>query len=198
MFELDTRLVVTRVTYRLLRSLDNPAAVEAAARQILPELKSLSAKLELITHVGYREGAGHKLVSATAAAELEKALRDEVRTTPVDNLSKEREIVRLFLVARREADPSEAPLIIDDAPQLTLAVLQAARSEVRSQTMGSHAVRRSSRLAWDVLTELYGDEATLKERIEGLKITGPKGADDLLGLVDKYLAGWRPNDFDDD
>lgn len=198
MFELDTKFAVTRVTYRLLRSLGNPAAVEAAVRQILPELKSLSAKLELITEVGYREGAGHKLVSEAAAAEFEKALRDEVRARPVDHLAKEGDLVRLFLVAKREGDPSEAPLTIDDAPQLTLAVLRAARSEVRSQAMGSRAVRRSPRLAWDVLIELYGDEATLKERIESLKATGPKGADELLELAGKYLAGWRPKDFGDD
>lgn len=198
MFDLDTRLVVGRVTYRLLRSLGNPAAVEAAVRHILPELKSLSARLELITDVGYREGAGHKLVSETAAAEFEKALRDEVRARPAEDLTKERDLVRLFLVAKREAHPSEAPLTIDDAPNLTLAVLEAARSEVRSQSMGSRAVRRSPRLAWDLLIELYGDEATLKERIESLKATGPKGADDLLGLADRYLSGWRPKDFGDD
>jgi hypothetical protein len=61
--------------------------------------------------------------------------------------------------------------------------------------VGSRAIRRSPRLAWDVLIELYGDEATLKERIEALKATGPKGLDDLLHLADKYLAGWRPDDL---
>ncbi len=167
-------------------------------RKILPELKSLSAKLELITDVGYREGAGFKLVSETAAAEFEKALRDEVRARPVDHLTKERDLVWLFLVTKREADPSEAPLIIDEAPQLTLAVLRAARSEARRQTMGSRAVRRSPRLAWDVLIELYGGETTLKERIESLKVTGPKDADELLELAEKYLAGWRPKNFGDD
>lgn len=49
MFALDTRLVVGRVTFRLLRSLGDPASVEAAVRDIVPELTSLSAKFELIT-----------------------------------------------------------------------------------------------------------------------------------------------------
>ena len=56
MFELDPRMVVRRVVYRLLRSLKAPDAIEAAVREILPELTTLSAKLELITLVGYREG----------------------------------------------------------------------------------------------------------------------------------------------
>jgi len=198
MFELETRLVVSRVTYRLLRSLKSAPAVEAAVRQILPEVKSLSAKLELITDVGYREGAGAKLVSAAAAAEFERALRDEVRAASVDDLSKEPDLFRLFLVVQREADPSEPPLAIGDAPKLTLAVLQAARSEVRRQSAGSRAVRRLPRLAWDVLIELYGDESTIKQRIESLKATAPQGADELLALADKYIGGWRPTEFGDD
>jgi predicted KAP-like P-loop ATPase len=198
MFELETRLVVSRVTYRLLRSLKSAPAVEAAVRQILPEVKSLSAKLELITDVGYREGAGAKLVSQAAAAEFERALRDEIRAASVDDLSKESDLVRLFLVVRQEADPSEPQLAIPDQPKLTLAVLQAARSEVRRQSSGNRAVRRFPRLAWDVLIELYGGEPALKQRIESLKASAPQGADELLALADKYISGWRPTEFGDD
>jgi hypothetical protein len=198
MFEMAPRLVVTRVTYRLLRSLKDPVAVEAAVRRILPELKTLSAKLELIGQVGHREGRGHKLVSEAAAAEFERALRAEVRAATVEDLAKEVDLVRLLLVAKREAEPSEAALQVADAPQLTLALLRSARSETRQQSAGSRTVRRLPRLAWEVLIELYGDEAILKERIKGLRATKPEGADDLLELAEKYLGGWRPKDFDDD
>ena len=78
---------------------------------------------------------------------------------------------------------------------MTLALLQSARTEVRSQSMGSRAVRRSAALAWDVLVELYGDDATLRERIDKLKASQPHGNDELLQLADKYLAGWRPAPF---
>lgn len=74
MFDLDVRLVVTRVVYRMLRSLEDPGLVEAAVRRILPELHSLSLKLELIGSVGYREGVGHKLVTESVASELEMCL----------------------------------------------------------------------------------------------------------------------------
>jgi hypothetical protein len=198
MFDLDTRLVVGRVTYRLLRRLKDPAAVEAAVREILPELESLSAKLEVINDVGYREGVGHKLVSESAAAQFEKAWRAEVRSARVEALAQESDLVRILLLTKNEADPSEGPLNIDDSPELTLAILRAALSEVRSQAVGNRAVRRSPRLAWDALIELYGDEATLKERIEALKATGPQGSDDLLHLADKHLGGWRPDDLGED
>jgi len=198
MFELDARLVVSRVTYRLLRSLKSPPAVEAAVRQILPEVKSLSAKLELVRDVGYREGSGHKLVSQAAAAEFERALRDEVRAASVDDLSKEPDLARLLFVVQLEADPAEPRLTLADAPKMTLAILQGARSEVRRQSSGSRAVRRLPRLAWDALIELYGDESTLKQRIESLKAAAPQGAEELLALADKYIAGWRPTEFGDD
>jgi hypothetical protein len=198
MFDFDTTLVVSRVTYRLLRSLDDPEAVEDATRQILPELTSLSSKLELITDVGYRENAGHKLVSEAAASDFEKAWRAEVRSASVEALVKERDLVKVLLLAKREADSSEGQLMISDSPELTLAILRGARSDVRSQSVGSRTVRSSARLAWDVLIEVYGDEATLKERIESLQGVKPEGEDDLIDLADKYAGGWRPKDFGDD
>lgn len=197
LFDFGSRLVVTRVTYRLLRSLKDAAAVESAVLQILPEVKSLSAKLELIADVGYREGEGHKLVSEAAAAGFEMSWRDEVRATPVDDLIKESDLVRVFFVVKRESDPSEEPHFhIADDPRLTLAILKAARTEVKSQPFGSRGVRRFPRLAWEPLVELYGDEATLKERVERLKATAPEGVESLLELADKYLGGWKPRAFD--
>src|SRR4029453_1069235 len=111
--------------------------------------------------------------------------REEVRTASVDQLARERDLVRVFLLTKRDADPSEGSLNIADSPQLTLAFLRAARSDALSQQTGTRAVRRSPRLAWDVLIDLYGDEATLRKRINGLKATRPAGADDLLELTDK-------------
>jgi hypothetical protein len=198
MFELGGRVAVTRVTYRLLRSLNSADAVEAAVREILPELKSLSAKFDLIEQVGHREGRGHKLVSEMAASDFEKAWRSEVRATPVHDLAKETNLLCILLVTKREGRQSEPTPQITDAPALTLAILRAARGEVRSQAIGNRAVRRSPRLDWDALIAIYDSEETLKQRIESLAATPPEGADDLLGLAKKYLSGWRPSRFGDD
>lgn len=193
MFDLlDRRMIVVRVVLRLLRSLDNANAVESAVRQILPELTTLSAKLELITTVGHRENAGHKLVSESTAGQLEGEWRSAVRSASADDLAKEPELLDVLFRAKRDADPAEPPLEIADLPQLTLALLQSARSETQSQAVGSRAVRRSPYLAWDILIELYGDEGAIRERTEMLKATLTEGNDELLQLVDKYLGGWRP------
>ena len=182
MFDFDSRLVVTRVVYRLLRSLKEHGEVEVAIRKILPQVSTLSSKLELITIIGYKEDDGHKLVSESAAHALEKDWRDEVRLATADVLVKEPELFRLLLLAKREADPAEPHVEIADSPRMTLALLRSARTEVRSQPLGSHAVRRSHRLFWDGLIELYGDESTLRERIETLKTSQPEDSDDLLQL----------------
>jgi predicted KAP-like P-loop ATPase len=198
MFEIDTWMVVGRVVYRLLRILKQPSDMEAAVRKILPQLTALSAKSRLITMVGYREGAGHKLVAEAVARELEKSWRVEVRAATPDHLAGEVELLKILLLANREAEDSEPAVDIPDSPRVTLALLRSARSEVRSQAMGSRAVRRSYRLAWDALVELYGSDDTLKERIKELKATQPEGVDGLLDLADRYLSGWRPSDSGED
>jgi hypothetical protein len=198
MFDLDSRLVVLRVTYRLLRSLNNPTAVETVVQQILPELKSLSAKLDLILQVGHREAWGHKLVSELVAAGFEKAWRDEVRAASIHEIVEDTNPLRVLLTTKRDSLQTEASLVVAESPELTLAVLRGSRSEVKSQAIGSSAIRRSARLDWDALSELFGDQQTLTERIVSLKATRPKGADDLLELAEKYASGWRPERFSDD
>jgi hypothetical protein len=196
--DFGSRMVVTRVTLRLLRSLKDPAAVEAAVRSILPEVTTLSAKLEFISDMGFREGVGHKLVSEEAAAEFERAWRDEVRAARMDQLIAEKDLLRVLLLAKEDATPSEPVLQIAGSPQLTLSVLRQARSDAISQAMDSRAVKRSPRLAWDALIQLYGDESTLRQRINELKATHPQGDDELLELADRYLGSWRPKHFGDD
>ncbi len=198
MFGFGTTMVVGRVVYRLIRMLKEPDTIEAAVREILPQVATLSSKLELITDVGHSEGAGHKLVTEAAASQFEKGWRDEVRAASTDVLSEESELLRVFLLAKREAGPEESLLNIADSPRITLALLRSARREVRSQSVGSRAIRRSDRLSWDALVELCGDENTVRERIEKLKASQEGGKDELLQLEDKYVDGWRPDNFRDD
>lgn len=198
MMDFGKALVVGRVVYRLVRAPGSPQVVETAVREILPQVRSLSSKLELITDVGYREGAGHKLVSEDAAKAFEKEWRECVRAASAETLGKETDLLRTVLLTKKDAGVDEPAFVIPDSPAVTQALLKAARGEVRSQSMGSRAVRRKPRLAWDALIEVFGDEAILRQRIEDLKASTPSDAGDLLELADKYLSGWRPKDFDDD
>lgn len=195
MFEWDTRITVNRVIYRLLKSINDLVAVEYAVRQILPELESLSSKMEVINIIGHREGVGRKLVSEEAAEEFEKTWYHEVRSSSIDDLTREINILMILLKVKRLEGTSEDSFQIPASPKLTLALLRSALTEEESHSMESRAVRRSPRLFWDALITIYGDEATLKARVESLKETRPEGADELLALAEKYLSGCHPNDF---
>ena len=109
-------------------------------------------------------------------------------------------MLRALLAAKLEADASEKHLDIPASPDMTLAVLRTARSESLQQSVERRAVRRFPHLAWDALIKLYGDESTLRQRVEASRVVRPSDADDvdLLDLADKYLGGWRPNEFGDD
>lgn len=196
MLEFDPRFAVTRVTFRLLRSLKDPTAIEAAVRVVIPNLTSLSSKLELIQQVGHRENVGHKLTSQGVAAELEKSWRAEIRAANVGQLVGERDLLGVLFTAKQENESSEGPFSVPDSPELTVALLHSASGEVLSQSFGSRAVRRTPRLSWEALVQIYGDEPTLLKRIRQAKAKNPAAFGDISELVDKYLGGWRPNQRD--
>jgi hypothetical protein len=197
MFEFGADMIVGRVVYRLLRSLDDPDRVEAAAREILPKLKRLTGKLQLLSTVGYRENVGHKLISESAAVEMESTWRSQVRAATDAELEMEPDLLRVLYEAKRHEDPASAPIQIPNTTGVTLALLRSAKSETKQQSAGSRSIRRLPRLPWDVLIEIYGSEEILKERIEAIK-TIDCGEADLLTLADRYIAGWRPSHRDDD
>lgn len=195
MLDFGTAMVFSRVVYRLLKSLPDEAAVEAAVAAILPDVPSLSSQLELISDVGHRENRGHKLATAAGAAQLERAWRDRVRAAPAEHLADEKELTKVLWLTVREAEPGEPALVIDPTPAVTAALLRSARSEARSQSLGSRAVRRESRLWWDGLIEIYGDETMLGERVAALRAAGLPDHDGVIDLAERYLDGWRPKDF---
>ncbi len=192
MFELSPTLTVTRVTYRLLRSLKDPSKIEQAVVQALPQVKLLSGKWEVVSDVGYREDTGHRLVSVDAARRIEGSWREEVISAQVDLLIADPELLRVYLAAT--TIESEGAFAVPDDARVTSRLLESARIEVRSQSIGSYSVRRSARLAWDALVRVYGGEDTLKARIGALWSSGITVETDLRALVDRYLEGWRPDE----
>ena len=86
--------------------------------------------------------------------------------------------------------------MIPDSPSVTLAVLTSAGGDVVIQQLGNRGERRSSRLAWDQLVQIYGTEELLKERIKELRGSSLPVDQSLLDLVDRYASGWRPKQFE--
>lgn len=199
MFDFGTRLAVGRVVYRLIRSLKDPSLIEAAVREGLPQIETLGAQFELITHVGYRENAGHKLVTEEAADRLEQEWAERVQSAPTEALLNEPDVGRTLHWARDLKDKSGSKLEVDADPRITLQVLRSVRTYAQSQSLESRAVRRSLRLGWVVLESLYGSEEAIKQRIEAIDRSDLVDEDqETLELADRYLGGWRPPEFGDD
>ena len=165
----DTRSTVRQATYRLLRRLEDAGAVEATVRRILPDVRSLTSKLELVLQIGYREASGHKLVSESAAVEFETMLQKEIRAGSAACLADERDPSRLLVFAKHYIGPTEEPLEVDDSPKLTFALLRAVRGATVTGSLDSRAVRSSPVLNWTRLIDLYGGEEELETRINDMK-----------------------------
>ncbi len=192
MFEFDSRFVVGRVVYRLVRSAGSSEAIETLVRKVLPDVAALSGRLELISMVGHREGTGHKLIPEAAARDLERDIRREIRAATSEALVAEWDLLRLLHFAREGSDGGEPPFEIPDSPQLTLAILQSAVTETRSQGSNSRTIRRSKRLQWEPMIGLFNSLEDFKGRLDRLKTANQQIDKALLVLVDKYLEGWRP------
>jgi hypothetical protein len=195
MFGLGTRMAVGRVVYRLIRSQNSEIFVEGVVRDALPLLETAFAQLTLIQMVGHRQNVGHKLVPEDVAKEFERAWRSSFRALGVDALACESELLWSFLIANKDAETDEPRAVVPVDVQITRRLLLSARSESRSQAMGSRAVTKSARLAWDVLVDIYETEAVLGQRIDELRAANFEDCSELLQLADRYLGGWRPKDF---
>ena len=166
---------------------------------------AFARQVELVLQVGHRKKSGHRLVSETAAKEFENMLRNEIRAASADSLAMERNPSRVLVFAKHYGGPTEAPFDIDDALELTFALLRSVRGEMETGSIGSRVVRRSAVLDWECLIDLYGGQEVLETRINDLKarfeILKPwletrriplDKAEHLLELAEKYMSGWRP------
>ena len=159
---------VRRVTLGLLRTQVDVTEREDLVTRILPEVRPLGGRMELVLQIGHRKDIGHRLVSEEAADRFERALRDEIGDASADTLAAETDPIRLLAFASDESEGPDRRLTDRSNPRLTFRMLRAAQAITSSGSLGSRAVRRENRLEWTRLSTLYGDEATLKARIEDM------------------------------
>jgi hypothetical protein len=186
--------IVSRIVYRLFEMLDGPEREperEAAVREILPRLTTLSSKLDLLDLVGYTEGSGHKLISESVFADLTAEVLASVASTFAVALDDEWALIRVLYRAN-QAQPGLFPMTISD-PRTALALFVASKGWSRSQSMDSRSAKVEEVLAWDALTEIMGSEEAIGTAVDLVRDDATNS--DLVNLVDKYLGGWRPRDL---
>lgn len=197
LFRLSADLIVTRVVLRLFRAVPDEGDRDSLAGQVFSGLESYSAKSLFVTIVGYREDAGHGLVSRECAEALESRWKAEAVAAAADDLEAEWDLVRVLYWATEGEDAADrAPYLME--PRVTLALLRSARSDTSSQSMGSRSVHVSPRLAWDSLVRIEGSEQVLLARIAEARPLLEATDQSLLEVVDRYASGWRPKPFRDE
>ncbi|WP_084360044.1 KAP family P-loop NTPase fold protein [Janibacter anophelis] len=191
-FDIGRREIsVGRVVLRLLRRVADEAEREAIVSQILDGIETYSSQLNFIHSVGYREGAGHKLVSEAFAARIHAEFVARLQRIPPTEPWREWDAWRIYDAVHTAT--GEAPLTSSDDPVLLRAILHSLKSTARSQSMGSRQVRSEDRLAWELLVGLFESEVAVEEVVRNVRKN--LGDDNILQLADKYLSGWRPESF---
>ena len=189
LFERDGKQKVASVVRRLIKLLSGADHAESLVSEILAGIRMLGSRLDLILWVGQRESIGARIVTEEYGRRLERQWRDEVRQTPVGCLVDEPELLSVLSGVESQREKSEPGIELEFTPSLTIALLRNARDEIR-HTKGL-AIEYENTLAWDQLTQLYGDEAKLVRSIEKLEA---EGADlELVELARRYADGWRPD-----
>ncbi|MGQ2914560.1 KAP family P-loop NTPase fold protein [Microbacterium aurantiacum] len=183
-------LIVGRVVLRMLRRIEDQADREAVVRQILPELTSFSTQLDLLHTVGYREGAGHKLVGKEMAEALNQEFIDRVEGKHSPVPSEEWDLARVYWTIVEAKGDEYIPIELADPDEIR-AFLTSARSVSRAQTSGSYVVTEEAHLWWDALVQISGGEQELAQAVRVLRETDGETA--LVELAEKYLGGWRPS-----
>lgn len=198
-FSLDSRLVIARVVLRLLRQLPGPDEVRSAVDEILSELQSLTAQLELVTLVARENGdSDNPQVTEAEGARLRKELASRVRAAGAEVLAREADVTRLLLAAKRWGDtPATEPQDFTNEPEIVVRLLLESRNAVQSWAMGNRAVNTSIRLSWDTLVDIFGDEERLSAAIDTVRSRAEEDQTlrETLDLADRYLSGWRPERF---
>jgi len=182
-------ITVGRVVLRLLRHVEDQADREALVSEILGGIETYSSQLNLIQSVGYREGAGHRLVSEEFAARVHAEFVARLQQTPPAEPSREWDAWRIYDAV--QSVTGEPPLKASDESVLLRAVLRSLKSTAVSQSTGSRQMTSEDRLAWDLLVRVFGSEGAVEEAVGNVRKN--LGSDEVIQLADKYLSGWRPD-----
>jgi len=183
---------VARVVARFLLAVTNGTDLEPLLCRVLHDVTTLSVKLEVMTLLRSRNEKLADWLPEESAVALDAHWRAEVRQKVQDaeyDWKREYALLRVLNVAKRFASANEPVLHIPASATLTYALLLSARGESSTTTLDRRSSKRTPTLAWDLLVELYGDAALLRQRIgelDGMQTCDTAG---VIGLAQSYVDG---------
>ena len=150
------RQAVRSAVFRLLRVVGDEEAVGRAVKRILPNLKTLAAKVELLHLVGHSLLESERLVTPEVSRVLDSALAEKIRESfERDEIDNPDEYAWIVSFPARVGKRINLP----DSPELAFRLAHSAYITTRSD----RSVSRS--LDWDFLGLLYGDKETAVARV---------------------------------
>ncbi|WP_115789975.1 KAP family P-loop NTPase fold protein [Arthrobacter silvisoli] len=194
MFDLGARIVAGGLCFRILSGLETEETREAVAKMVMPQLTTLSSKFELLEILVPGEDDEKKLISDALESHLFESLADQVEMSTSAELAHEDQLLRLLYLPKRLG---REPISLSSRKEtsFTVAMIRKACSESIGQSMGNRAIRRTLRLNWETLVELYGTEEALLDALVSIDATEVP-ADDVqyVSLAFEYAQGNRPKD----
>lgn len=197
MFDVPARLVVGSLCYRVLSGLETEESRETVAKMVMPQLVTLSSKFELLMILVPGEEGEKKLISDALESRLFESLVDQVEVSTSAELAREDQLLRLLYLPKRLG---RGPISLSSRKEtfFTVSIIRKACSESIGQSMGNRAIRRTMRLNWGTLVELYGTEEALLDALASIDATEVP-ADNLpyVALAFEYAKGNRQKDDDE-
>lgn len=199
LFDFGADLALDRIALRLLSRIRDEAERERIVVASLPQIRTLSARQNLIDLVGHQENAGHELVSRATWETLKVEFRSQVLCLATEDFARERDPIGVLIRARDGANDVEKERLqaLAGATPVFRRLLAKCLNDGFSQTMGEVALKRNPRLAWDLLEEFVGKDI-LPVRVQ--ELAGSREGQNLdergkeaLELAKRYLTGWRPS-----
>ena len=181
----DAAKVVNAVIQSLLKAFRTSSPNEEqewksgrTVRRILDKIGSYSSKVELIQQVGDQNQTGNQLLDPEVLAGFKHEVCEHIASIPVDQLIEERNLAELLYFAKKLNLSIEQRITetITTNSEITFAVLSSARMRRYHSIRHDESADRNPVLNMTHLIEIYGNKATLKERI-----------DDLEGNIDSVM-----------
>jgi len=199
MLDIGANFSVTRVVLRVLRAVQDEGERTEIVKRVLPRVRQLSGREELIDLVGHREDPADLLIPRDVADELYREQNEQVLTARPEQLADERQLVSLFYRALKDADETARARVIEllGDDRVFLRLLHSALSERQAQGLGDLTVHSTPDLPWDGLAEMAGGTDQLITRVN--EIAGQVDRDQLdertrvaFETAQRYVSGDLP------
>lgn len=155
------RQTALAVVFRLLAAGGNAKQIEALAKSILPEIDTLSSKVELSLLIGHSAYESERLVSKEASAEFDAGLAEAIRTAFANDELDEPD--ELASVVSFPAHVNLAPIELPDSVEIDFRLAHSAQGTRNNSVTGA-----SRYLDWGLLDTLYGSAELARSRVERL------------------------------